>query len=97
MLRTIQERTGGFTEIVPLPFVHMGAPIYLRGRSRPGPTWDEVVLIHAVSRIAADGLIENVQGSWVKASRVGFESLEFNPFMVVFGLDTRSASILVEY
>ena len=66
VLRTIQERTGGFTEIVPLPFVHMGAPIYLRGQSRPGPTWDEVVLIHAVSRIAVDGLIENIQGSWVK-------------------------------
>ena len=66
VLRTIQERTGGFTEIVPLPFVHMGAPIYLRGRSRPGPTWDEVVLIHAVSRIAVDGLIDNIQGSWVK-------------------------------
>ena len=66
VLRTIQERTGGFTEIVPLPFVHMGAPIYLRGQSRPGPTWDEVVLIHAVSRIAVDGLIDNIQGSWVK-------------------------------
>jgi FO synthase len=66
VLRTIQERTGGFTEIVPLPFVHMGAPIYLRGRSRPGPTWDEVVLIHAVSRIALDGLIDNIQASWVK-------------------------------
>jgi FO synthase len=66
VLRTIQARTGGFTEVVPLPFVHMGAPIYLRGRSRPGPTWDEVVLIHAVSRIATDGLIENIQASWVK-------------------------------
>ena len=66
VLRRIQERTGGFTEIVPLPFVHMGAPIWLRGRSRPGPTWDEVVLIHAVSRIALDGLVENVQASWVK-------------------------------
>jgi FO synthase len=66
VLRTIQARTGGFTEIVPLPFVHMGAPIYLRGRSRPGPTWDEVVLVHAVSRIAFDGLIDNIQSSWVK-------------------------------
>ncbi len=66
VLRRIQERTGGFTEVVPLPFVHMGAPIYLRGRSRPGPTWDEVVLIHAVSRIATDGLIDNIQASWVK-------------------------------
>ena len=66
VIREIQRRTGGFTEMVPLPFVHMGSPIYLRGRSRPGPTWDEVVLIHAVSRIAFDGLIPNIQASWVK-------------------------------
>jgi FO synthase len=52
--------------MVPLPFVHMGSPIFLRGRSRPGPTWDEVVLIHAVSRIALDGLVPNIQASWVK-------------------------------
>jgi FO synthase len=44
----------------------MGAPIYLQGKSRPGPTWDEVVLIHAVARIAFDGLIPNIQASWVK-------------------------------
>ena len=66
VIRQIQARTGGFTEMVPLPFVHMGSPIYLRGQSRPGPTWDEVVLIHAVSRIAFDGLINNIQASWVK-------------------------------
>jgi FO synthase len=66
VIREIQRRTGGFTEIVPLPFVHMGSPIYLRGRARPGPTWDEVVLIHAVSRIATHGLIDNIQASWVK-------------------------------
>ncbi|MDH3469806.1 MAG: 5-amino-6-(D-ribitylamino)uracil--L-tyrosine 4-hydroxyphenyl transferase CofH [Acidimicrobiia bacterium] len=66
VLRHIQRRTGGITEFVPLPFVHMGAPIYLRGESRPGPTWDEVVLIHAVARIALDGLIPNIQASWVK-------------------------------
>ncbi len=66
VLREIQRRTGGFTEFVPLPFVHMGAPIYLQRRSRPGPTWDEVVLIHAVARIAFDGLIPNIQASWVK-------------------------------
>jgi FO synthase len=66
VIRRIQERTGGFTEFVPLPFVHMGAPIFLQGRSRPGPTWDEVVLIHAVARIAFDGLIPNIQASWVK-------------------------------
>ncbi len=66
VLREIQRRTGGITEFVPLPFVHMGAPIYLRGRSRPGPTWDEVVLVHAVARITFDGLIPNIQASWVK-------------------------------
>ncbi|MGB5730650.1 MAG: 5-amino-6-(D-ribitylamino)uracil--L-tyrosine 4-hydroxyphenyl transferase CofH [Acidimicrobiia bacterium] len=66
VIRTIQERTGGFTEFVPLPFVHMGAPIYVRGTARPGPTWDEVVLVHAVARIAFDGLIDNIQASWVK-------------------------------
>jgi FO synthase len=66
VIRRIQMRTGGFTEMVPLPFVHMGSPIYLKGRSRPGPTWDEVVLIHAVSRIALDGLVPNIQASWVK-------------------------------
>ena len=65
-IRVIQGRTGGFTEFVPLPFVHMGAPIYIRGTARPGPTWDEVVLIHAVARIAFDGLIDNIQASWVK-------------------------------
>jgi FO synthase len=66
VIRQIQRRTGGFTEFVPLPFVHMGAPIFLRGQSRPGPTWDEVVLVHAVSRIAFAGLIPNIQASWVK-------------------------------
>ncbi|MDH5373677.1 MAG: 5-amino-6-(D-ribitylamino)uracil--L-tyrosine 4-hydroxyphenyl transferase CofH [Acidimicrobiia bacterium] len=66
VIRQIQRRTGGFTEFVPLPFVHMGSPIWLRGRARPGPTWDEVVLIHAVARIAFDGLIPNIQASWVK-------------------------------
>jgi FO synthase len=65
-LREIQRRTGGFTEFVPLPFVHMGSPIYLQGKARPGPTWDEVVLVHALGRIALDGLIDNIQASWVK-------------------------------
>jgi 7,8-didemethyl-8-hydroxy-5-deazariboflavin synthase CofH subunit len=69
--RQIQRRTGGLTEFVPLPFVHMGAPIYLQGRSRPGPTWDEVVLVHAVARIAFDGLIPNIQASWVKLGLEG--------------------------
>ncbi|MDH5503452.1 MAG: 7,8-didemethyl-8-hydroxy-5-deazariboflavin synthase, partial [Acidimicrobiia bacterium] len=59
----------------PLSFVHMGAPIWLRGRSRPGPTWDEVVLIHAIARIAFDGLIENIQASWVKLGIEGAQRL----------------------
>jgi len=66
ILRAIQRRTGGITEIVPLPFVHMGAPIFLRGKARPGPTWDEVLLMHSVARIAFDGLVDNIQASWVK-------------------------------
>ncbi|MFN0089781.1 MAG: 5-amino-6-(D-ribitylamino)uracil--L-tyrosine 4-hydroxyphenyl transferase CofH [Acidimicrobiales bacterium] len=66
VLRQIQRRTGGFTEFVPLPFVHMASPIFLQGKARPGPTWDEVVLVHAVGRIALDGLIDNIQASWVK-------------------------------
>ena len=74
-LRTIQGRTGGFTEFVPLPFVHMGSPIWLRGQSRPGPTWDEVILMHAVSRIAFMGLIDNIQASWVKLGLEGAEAL----------------------
>lgn len=71
VVRDIQRRTGGFTEMVPLSFVHMGSPIFLQGRARPGPTWDEVVLIHAVSRIAFDGLIPNIQVSWVKLGMEG--------------------------
>lgn len=70
-VRAIQLRTGGFTEMVPLSFVHMGSPIFLRGDARPGPTWDEVVLVHAVSRIAFDGLIPNIQASWVKLGADG--------------------------
>jgi len=74
-LRVVQRRTGGFTEFVPLPFVHMGAPIFLRGKARPGPTWDEVVLVHAVARIAFDGLIPNIQASWVKLGLDGGAAL----------------------
>jgi FO synthase len=65
-LRRIQLDTGGFTEFVPLPFVHRNAPIYLAGRARPGPTFAESVRMHAVARILLDGAIRNVQVSWVK-------------------------------
>jgi FO synthase len=70
-LRTLQERTGGITEFVPLPFVHMEAPMYLRGVARPGPTWREVMLMHAVSRLALNPVIPNIQVSWVKLGKQG--------------------------
>ncbi|MDP8988281.1 MAG: 5-amino-6-(D-ribitylamino)uracil--L-tyrosine 4-hydroxyphenyl transferase CofH [Actinomycetota bacterium] len=69
--RALQEETGGFTEFVPLPFVHMAAPIHLQGRSRRGPTFREALLMHAVGRIAYHGLVDNVQVSWVKMGRDG--------------------------
>ncbi len=62
----IQRDTGGFTEFVPLPFVHQNAPIYLAGKARPGPTFEENRRMHAVARILLHGLIPNVQVSWVK-------------------------------
>ncbi|MDH6233747.1 FO synthase [Mesorhizobium soli] len=65
-IRDLQVQTGGFTEFVPLPFVHMEAPIYLKSRSRPGPTFRETVLMHAVSRLTLHPHITNIQASWVK-------------------------------
>jgi FO synthase len=65
-IRRIQEETGGFTEFVPLSFVHQNAPIYLAGRARPGPTIVENRRMHAVARILLDGAIPNIQVSWVK-------------------------------
>src|SRR3990170_1223162 len=71
VLRDIQADTGGFTEFVPLPFVHMGAPLFLQGRSRRGPTFAESLKMHAVGRIALHGCIDNVQVSWVKLGAEG--------------------------
>ncbi len=65
-LRDLQDETGGFTEFVPLPFVHMEAPMYLRGMARKGPTFREAVLMHAVGRLVLHPLITNIQTSWVK-------------------------------
>jgi FO synthase len=65
-LRELQTRTGGFTEFVPLPFVHMEAPLYLKGSARRGPTFREAVLMHAVARLALHPRINNIQASWVK-------------------------------
>ncbi len=70
-IRELQQETGGFTEFVPLPFVHMEAPIYLKGRARRGPTFREAVLMHAIARLALNPLITNVQTSWVKMGREG--------------------------
>ncbi len=66
LLREIQERTGGFTEFVPLPFVHQLAPIYLAGVARAGSTWEEDRRVHAVARLLLQGAIDHVQVSWVK-------------------------------
>ena len=73
--REVQKRTGGFTEFIPLPFVHMASPIYLKRRARRGPTWRETVLMHAVGRIGYHGHIDNVQASWVKLGVAGAQQL----------------------
>ena len=69
--RDLQKETGGFTEFVGLPFVHMAAPIYLQRKARRGPTFREALLVHAVARIAYGELIPNVQASWVKLGAAG--------------------------
>ncbi len=66
VLRGIQDRTGGFTEFVPLPFVHQSAPLYLAGAARPGPTHRDNRAVHALARIMLHGRIPNIQTSWVK-------------------------------
>jgi FO synthase len=73
-VRELQRRTGGFTELVPLPFVHMEAPIYLKGRARRGPTFREAVLMHAVGRLALHPDITNIQASWVKLGLAGAQA-----------------------
>ncbi|TQC40066.1 7,8-didemethyl-8-hydroxy-5-deazariboflavin synthase subunit CofH, partial [Rhodococcus sp. WS4] len=71
VLRGIQDRTGGFTEFVPLPFVHQSAPLYLAGASRPGPTNRDNRAVHALARIMLHGRIPNIQTSWVKLGVTG--------------------------
>ena len=77
MLRTrdLQRETGGFTEFVPLPFVHMATPIYLQRKARRGPTFREALLMHTVARIAYAGDIDNIQVSWVKMGAEGARQL----------------------
>ncbi len=71
--RDLQRETGGFTEFVPLPFVHMATPMYIQRKARRGPTFREALLMHAVGRIAYRGAIDNIQVSWVKMGRSGVE------------------------
>lgn len=71
----IQRETGGFTEFVPLPFVHSSAPIYLSGDARPGPTVAQDRAVHAVARLALHGLVDHIQGSWVKLGDSGMVSV----------------------
>jgi FO synthase len=73
--RDLQAQTGGFTEFVGLPFVHMATPMYLKRAARRGPTWREVLLVHAAARIAFHGLIDHVQASWVKVGSCGARQL----------------------
>jgi len=72
LTRDLQAQTGGFTEFVGLPFVHMASPIYLQKRARRGPTFRETLLVHAVARIAYRGYIDNIQSGWVK---IGFDAV----------------------
>lgn len=73
--RELQKETGGFTEFVTLPFVHMASPIYLRRKARRGPTFRETLLMHAVARIAYHGSIDNIQASWPKIGLSGVAQL----------------------
>jgi FO synthase len=70
-IRELQARTGGFTELVPLPFVPMETPIHLHGMSRLGPTFREALLMHAVARLALHPHLTSIQASWVKMGRNG--------------------------
>ncbi len=70
-IRDLQEETGGFTEFVPLPFVHMEAPMWRKGLSRSGPSHREAILMHSVARLVFHGLIDNIQASWVKLGADG--------------------------
>ena len=70
-IRALQEKTGGFTEFVILPFIHMESPIYLKGRARKGPTFREAILIHAISRLVLHPLFKNIQASWTKLGHEG--------------------------
>ena len=73
-LLELQRQTGGFTEFVPLPFVHMETPIFLKGKARKGPTFREAVLVHAVARLVLHPYFTNIQTSWVKMGPEGVKA-----------------------
>jgi FO synthase len=70
-IRELQVKTGGFTEFVILPFIHMEAPMYLKGKARKGPSFREAVLIHAISRLVLNPVFTNIQASWTKLGHDG--------------------------
>ncbi|KAH7287982.1 hypothetical protein KP509_31G006100 [Ceratopteris richardii] len=76
-LRSLQRETGGFTEFVPLPFIHMEAPLFLKGKARRGPTRRECLLMHAIARLVLHPYITNIQASWVKMGPSGAQALLF--------------------
>jgi FO synthase len=90
LLRAIQEETGGFTEFVPLPFVHQSAPLYLAGVARPGPTMTENRSVHAMARILLAGAIDHIQTSWVKLGTDG------SRLMLAGGADDLGGTLMEE-
>jgi FO synthase len=90
LLRAIQDRTGGFTEFVPLPFVHHNAPVYLAGVARPGPTRRDNVAVHAMARLLLHGSIDHVQTSWVKLDDTGVRA------MLAAGVDDLGGTLMEE-
>jgi FO synthase len=90
LLRAIQEETGGFTEFVPLPFVHQSAPLYLAGVARPGPTMTENRAVHAMARILLAGAIDHIQTSWVKLGTDG------SRLMLAGGADDLGGTLMEE-
>ena len=90
LLRAIQEETGGFTEFVPLPFVHQSAPLYLAGIARPGPTMTENRAVHAMARILLAGAIDHIQTSWVKLGTDG------SRLMLAGGADDLGGTLMEE-
>jgi len=90
VLTGIQDRTGGFTEFVPLPFVHHNAPLYLAGLARPGPTRRETVAVHALARLMLHGRVDHVQTSWVKLG------VEGSQLMLRSGADDLGGTLMEE-